>query len=299
MKRQTLLLGLDDDDASFRYINDTFRHKITTFDWFVNWRKVIENTASIEKELNILNYLIGKQDIRKETSAIILQYPEVIKAFPYLIASREKSFEVLVNVKKLISKRFDFSVTKPTKEQADTLSDFLIEVGFSEILKDRKIKNLVDYSIGVEVGLDTNGRKNRSGTMMEGIVEVIIDDFCTNSSAQYLAQATALKIKEIWNIDVKMDKSSRIIDFAINNNGKLYLVEVNFYSGGGSKLKSTATEYCEMYERYHKQGLEFIWVTDGAGWLSTQKPLREYFDKGDYLVNLDMLCNGILTKIIE
>jgi len=90
------------------------------------------------------------------------------------------------------------------------------------------------------------------------------------------------------------------MDFAICKNGKLYLMEVNFYgSGGGSKLKSTATEYCEMYNRYHRQGIEFIWVTDGAGWKSALKPLREYFDKSDYLVNLEMLRNKILHQIIS
>ena len=118
------------------------------------------------------------------------------------------------------------------------------------------------------------------------------------SGAEYIAQATASKIKTKWGIQIEVDKSSRIIDFAINKNGKLYLLEVNFYSGGGSKLKSTATEYCEMYNRYHRQGIDFIWITDGAGWKSTLKPLREYFDKSDYLVNLEMLRNGVLHQII-
>ena len=133
---------------------------------------------------------------------------------------------------------------------------------------------------------------------MENVVEVFVDEYCQTSQAEYMAQATADKIKAKWNMSIAMDKSSRIIDFAINKNGRLYFIEVNFYSGGGSKLKSTATEYCEMYDRYHKQGIEFIWVTDGAGWHSTEKPLREYFDKSDYLLNLEMLRNGILKIII-
>ncbi len=114
-----------------------------------------------------------------------------------------------------------------------------------------------------------------------------------------MPQATAKKIKASWDIDIKVDKSSRIIDFSVNNNGKLYFIETNFYGGGGSKLKSTATEYVKMNEYWNAQGIEFIWVTDGAGWLSTLKPLREYFDKAEYLLNLEMLKNNILKTILK
>ncbi|MFM7682807.1 MAG: DpnII family type II restriction endonuclease [Bacteroidota bacterium] len=107
------------------------------------------------------------------------------------------------------------------------------------------------------------------------------------------------RIKEQWDIDVKVDKSSRQLDFAVNNNGKLFFIECNFYGGGGSKLKSTATEYIEMNRYWNKQGIEFIWITDGAGWKSTMKPLGEYFDKADYLLNLEMLKDKILTQILK
>ena len=298
MKKLSKLLELPSDDKLFEYIQNSFRDKITTWDYFVNWKKVFDNVKPIEKELNLLNYLIGKENIEHETALLIKQYPRVIKAFPYLIACRDKSFDVLIDVKQFISKRFDFSLKTPTDDQINDLASFVLQAGLADILRNKQVKNLVDYAIGVEVGLDSNGRKNRGGTMMEDIVEVFVDEYCQQSGAEYLAQATAAKIKAKWGIQIEVDKSSRIIDFAINKNGKLYLAEVNFYSGGGSKLKSTATEYCEMYNRYHRQGIEFIWVTDGAGWKSTLKPLREYFDKSDYLVNLEMLRNGILEKII-
>jgi type II restriction enzyme len=298
MKKLSKLLELPSDDKLFEYIQNSFRDKITTWDYFVNWKKVFDKVKPIEKELNLLNYLIGKENIEQETALLIKQYPEVIKAIPYLIACREKSFDVLIDVKQFISKRFDFSLKTPTDDQINDLASFVLQTGLADILCNKQVRNLVDYAIGVEVGLDSNGRKNRGGTMMEGIVEVFVDEYCQQSGAEYISQATAAKIKAKWGIQIEVDKSSRIIDFAINKNGKLYLVEVNFYSGGGSKLKSTATEYCEMYNRYHRQGIEFIWVTDGAGWKSTLKPLREYFDISDYLVNLEMLRNGVLEKII-
>lgn len=298
MKKQTELLGLSSDDEAFEYLNRTFRNKITTFNWFVNWKKVFNKLDPIETELNILNVLIGKDDINSAVTNLIIEYPNVIKAFPYLIACREKSFEVLTDVKNFISQTFDFTVNKPTIKEAEELAFFVLKSGLSDILKDRKVKSLVDYVIGVEVGLDSNGRKNRSGTMMEGIVEVFVEDFCNKHNAEYLSEATAKKIKEKWNVDIKVDKSSRRIDFVIFKNEKLYFIEVNFYGGGGSKLKSTAGEYIEMFGRYHEQGIGFIWVTDGAGWKKTQRPLREYFDRADYLINLKMLSEGILNSII-
>jgi type II restriction enzyme len=161
------------------------------------------------------------------------------------------------------------------------------------------VKNLVDYSTGVEVGLDSNGRKNRGGTLMESLVEEFVSDTCDKLGYKYLAQANAKKIFETWGVNVKVDKSSRIIDFVINKNGHLFMIECNFYGGGGSKLKSTATEYVEMYQYWTKQGFDFIWITDGAGWKSTLKPLREYFDKADYLLNLEMLKDGILIYIFK
>ena len=114
-----------------------------------------------------------------------------------------------------------------------------------------------------------------------------------------MCQGTAKKIRMEWNIDIKMDKSSRIIDFALKKGKKLYFLEVNFYGGGGSKLKSTATEYTQMNEFWNRQGIVFIWVTDGAGWKSALKPLREYFDKADYLLNLEMLKNGVLEGMLK
>jgi type II restriction enzyme len=253
----------------------------------------------IEQELNLLNYLIGKDNIERETFNLIKKYPDVIRAFPFLIASREKSFEILVDIKEFIVKKYNFSITQPTDEQINDLTSFVLLSGLADILKNKKVKNLVDYAVGVEVGLDSNGRKNRSGTMMENIVEVYVEECSKVNHAEFMSQATAKLIEERWGLPVTMDKSSRRIDFAVNKDNKLFFIEVNFYGDGGSKLKSTATEYCEMYDRYHKQGIEFIWITDGAGWHKTERPLREYFDKADYLMNLEMLRNGILKQIIR
>jgi len=195
MKKLTNIICLTNDDELFDYIRNSFRKKITTWDYFVNWKKVFDNIKPIEKELNLLNYLIGKDDFEKETALLIKQYPSVIKAFPFLIACRDKSFEVLIDVKAFISTKFDFSISSPTDEQINDLVKFVLNSGLADILKNKQVKNLVDYTIGVEVGLDSNGRKNRGGTMMEGIVEVFVEEFCQKNNAEYIAQATSKKIK--------------------------------------------------------------------------------------------------------
>jgi len=298
MKKLCQLLNKTEDDL-FNEISSSFKNKITQWSYFVNWQKVLQNIEPIEKELNLLNYLISKKDLHKETVDLLLKYPDTIKAIPLLLAIRDKSLEVLIDTRNFIYREFNFSKKEYSKDEIKAFADFILKSGLGDLLKDKKIKNLVDYATGVEVGLDSNGRKNRGGTLMENLVEEFVRDTCKGLQIKYMPQATAKKIKDKWNIEIKVDKSSRIIDFAINKNGKLYFIEVNFYGGGGSKLKSTATEYVKMNEYWNNQGIEFIWITDGAGWKSTLKPLREYFDKADYLLNLEMLRNGILRNILE
>lgn len=299
MNKLCKLLKLNSNDVLFDKITQSFKEKITQWDYFVDWKKVFENIEPIEKELNILNYLIGKKNIKKETCKLIHQFPQVVKAFPTLIAIRERSINVLIETENFLYKNHSFLERQLSDRDCEDLAEFVLKSGLGIILRDKKIKNLVDYATGVEVGLDSNGRKNRGGTLMETLTENFIAKTCNKLDLGYMAQATANKIKKKWNIDVKVDKSSRQIDFAINKGGQLYFVECNFYGGGGSKLKSTATEYVEMNRFWNKQGIKFIWITDGSGWKSTLKPLREYFDKSDYLLNLEMLKEEVLFKILS
>lgn len=299
MNKLCQLLELENEDVLFAKITNSFKERITQWDYFVDWKKVFRNISPIEKELNLLNYLIGKENIEEETFNLIKQYPQVIRAFPILIAIREGSIDILTDTREFIYKKYSFTNTLIFDEDCRNLTEFIIYSGLGEILRDKKIKNLVDYAIGVEVGLDSNGRKNRGGTLMETIVEDYVAEACNKLDLPYMAQANAKKIKDHWNLDVIVDKSSRNLDFAINKNGQLFFIETNFYGGGGSKLKSTATEYIEMNRYWNAQGINFIWVTDGAGWQSTLKPLREYFDKADYLLNLEMLKNEVLKLILK
>jgi len=305
MKKIAEILKLKSDDELFDYLIDTLKIKgITQWDYFVNWDKVYDNIVPFERELNLLNILIGKEDIEKELTDLILEYPKVINAIPLLLAirfrnKREQKINIITNPINFEYELFDLSISIPNELEAKKIAIFFNKSGLGELVKDKKIKNLIDYSTGVEVGLDSNGRKNRGGHQMEKLVEGYIQQVCNSLNLPYLKEATAKSIKEHWNIDLKVDKSSRRIDYVINKNRELFFFEVNFYGGGGSKLKSTATEYVKMNEYWNDQNIQFIWITDGAGWIKTQKPLREYFDKAEYLLNLEMLKSGILNKILN
>ncbi|QNL21092.1 type II restriction endonuclease [Hyphobacterium sp. CCMP332] len=286
-------------DAGFNSLVSTFKKKITTWDYFVNWSKVRTNVAEIEKELNLLNVLIGKENFREEAFSLLSTYPETIKAFPSLIASRDSKIEILTDVSNFVYQYYDFNKKQLNEKEINQMIDFLIKSGIGPLLKDKSIKNLVDFVYGVEAGLDSNGRKNRGGTLMEKIVSEFISETNQEIDFNWIEQATAGKLKNEWNIDFKVDKANRIIDFAILRGSQLYFVEVNFYGGGGSKLKATAGEYISMNKFWNEQGIKFIWITDGAGWHTTLKALREYYDKSDYLVNLEMLKNGFLKNLLK
>lgn len=298
MNKLCNLLSYKSEDELFLKITQSFKEKITRWDYFVNWDKVGVNVKLFEKELNILNYLLGKENLEMEAFELFKKYPDAIKAIPTLLAVREGAIDVLIDTKMFHYKNLDFFQKGYLDSEIEDIVEFVIKSGLGDLIKKKQIKNFVDYATGVEVGLDSNGRKNRGGTLMESLVEEFVADTCENMGLEYMPQASANKIKNKWGLHVEVDKSSRLIDFAINKNNKLFFIECNFYGGGGSKLKSTATEYIEMNRYWNKQGIEFIWITDGAGWKSTLKPLREYFDKADYLLNLEMLKNDSLSIII-
>lgn len=291
-------LGCDDADATFKHLITTLKDTITKWDYFVNWAKVNQGIRKVEIDLNLLNYLVGKDNIEAEALRLLKEQPQVIQTIPILLACRESSFRLLKEYRNGAFTYEDYNFKKSAGITPEKAVEFMAFSGFLDQIKSKNIKSLVDYVFGVEAGLDSNGRKNRSGTSMEDIVEFFVEDICKQSGYEYMTQATAPKIKEKWGKKITVEKSSRKIDFAINTPKKLFLIEVNFCGGGGSKLKSTAGEYKSDFKRWKADGHEFIWITDGAGWRSTHLPLRETFDDTDYILNLDMLERGTLQAII-
>jgi type II restriction enzyme len=286
----------------FKYLIDTLKESNTTWDHFVNWTKVFGGVKQIEVDLNILNYLIGKDDFAKEMEFLLKKHPTLLRTIPILLACREQDSDILTvsSGGKLTYEAFNFinKKTLTAKDIAQTIK-FMKETGLADIFTSKKIKNVIDYVIGIEVGLDSNARKNRSGKTMEGIVEIFIKAICLRNKYRYIKEATAGKLKEVFGLDVPVDKSSRRYDFVVHNGHTLCLIETNFYGGGGSKLKATAGEYKSLQTFLRKSGYPFIWITDGVGWKTTLRPLEEAFNQIDHVLNLSMVENGVLEHIIK
>lgn len=279
----------------FNGLIKTLKNSIKTWDYFINWEKVFVNKKDLEIILNKLNYLLGKKDLKNEFKRLYDSNPDIVKALPVLLAVREKKIELFDNTTKN-SEFFDFS---KNDNDFKKYYEFLEKTGLIKLFQKDGVKNLVDYVIGVEVGLDSNGRKNRGGKIMEEIVELFVRDFSKKNNLEYLRQAKAKTIKKEWGIDIEVDKSERSFDFAIYNkeNGKIKVIETNFYNGGGSKLKAVCGEFKSLYDELERQHIDFIWITDGHGWETTKRPLEEVYNHNKYVFNLKMIEDGAFNEI--
>lgn len=274
-----------------------------TPEFYVDWEKVVRNTQDFELELNTLNYLIGKQDIYAKALNLFTKQPDLIKALPILIATRVKNLDILIsaNIDKLNYTYLDFEVID-TKKIKDYL-DFAENTGLLNFLQNKLTSNLVDYVYGVEVGLDTNARKNRSGKAMESLLSTSLESLAKKVDIEYKLQISAKSIFEQWNIEVPTDKAARSFDAAIllKKPRKLFLIETNFYGGGGSKLKSVAGEFITLNNliKTAKTPLDFIWITDGEGWQTAKAPLQEAFAAINNIFNLAMVKNNFLEELLK
>ncbi|HFI0677241.1 TPA: type II restriction endonuclease [Streptococcus suis] len=272
-------------------------------DYYVNWSKVERETKKYELELNTLNYLIGKDDIYNEALELFNKQPSLLKAIPSLIASRDKTLDILsIDADDNMSfDNLDFAIID--EDRIVDYTNFVDATGLLDFLQKKANRSLVDYVYGVEAGLDSNARKNRSGTTMEGILERTVARVCKEYGLEFKAQATAPFIKDNWGIEVPVDKSERRFDVAVfsKDKHKLWLIETNYYGGGGSKLKAVAGEFTELSQFVTKttDDVNFVWVTDGQGWKTAHLPLEEAFGHITHVFNLDMLKQGYLYDLFR
>lgn len=288
------------EDEIFDYLISSIIPQNRTWDYFINWDKVRKGVEKFKIELSILNSLCNSKNFNEELLNILDKYPEVINVIPLLIGVRDNKIQILDSFKlpDFDFLYFDFSNQKSVKNQGQKYLDFFIKSGIKDLIIKGGITNLIDYSYGVEVGLDTNGRKNRGGSIMEGLVEKLLKEVYELSDDELLSQSNFNRVYEKWGIELPLDKSNRRPDFIIYKNKKIIWIETNFYSGTGSKLKSTCGEYKTLNKFLKNNNVEFVWITDGNGWLSTKDPLKETFIEIDYLFNLSMIKNRVLNEIL-
>lgn len=292
-------LELNTQEEVFNFFNNTTLSNNRTWDYYINWGKVFNNIREFKISLSILNSLCTSNDFENDLRYILINYPEVIKTIPILIGVRESKIKILDNTQlpEFKFKSYNFNSFEKQISIVNEYVDFFQKSGLKGLIIEGGITNLIDYAYGVEVGLDTNGRKNRGGTIMEELVYKLLTQVYKLNSSNLLYQGTQKKAKDLWGIELPVDKSSRRPDFIVNINEKIYWIETNFYSSGGSKLKSTCGEYKALQDFCRQNNVVFIWITDGEGWKTTRKPLEETFSHNDYIFNLRMIKEGVLNEV--
>lgn len=296
------LIGCSTPEEVFEYLQETLIPSVTRWSYFINWEKALGNTREIDEAIHALNALVDHPDPEEGLRDILNEKPTVVKALPALIADRDQEFQILTNFEEgnIQHRHFDMTVGEGlSDEDVDDAVYFARKSGILALFEDDRISSVEDYVFGVEVGIDTNARKNRGGKQMENALLEILGPICDRHGYDLMEQATAKKLDRQWGIDLTVDQTRRRVDFAINTGEKLYLIEANFYNSGGSKLKSTAGEYQTLQDIFKEDGHEFVWITDGFGWKTTFASLRETFEANDYTLNLQMVSDGILRAILS
>ena len=254
----------------------------TTLDYFVDFQKVIGNVRKIALKLNQLNYLIGKDNLEEAINELYEENPKVFEVLDILIAVRNKNTKILDNIGKIVSLENYFTSPK-------SILEYICETRLAEVFKNKEITNLVDYVFGIEVGLDTNARKNRGGDNMSKAVSLLFD----REEVYYKKEVNSTLFLDIESLGVDVKR----FDFVIKTKKKTYLIETNFYNTGGSKLNEVARAYSEVAPKINQyENYEFVWITDGQGWLSAKNKLEEAYNAIPSVYNLTTL-NKFVEKV--
>ena len=270
------------------------RPSINNYDYYVDFEKVYSNVDEIKIELNILNSLIGSKQIEADFRTLLSKYPNVLKCVPILLAVR--SSEIYAQDEDGAF-NYDFGRRNYSVDQYIT---FMRKTGLLDLISNHIVKDLVDYVLGVETGLDSNGRKNRGGHQMEDLVE----GFIKKTGAEYYKEMYLSDIERKWHVDLSAisaeGTTTKRGDFVVKTASTIYVIETNFYTGGGSKLNETARSYKMIAEEARDiQGVEFVWVTDGGGWISARRNLEETFNVMEHLYNISDMENGVFLSLFS
>lgn len=274
-----------------------FKFSISGYKYYIDFEKVYKNVNNIKIELNILNSLIGSKQIEKDFENIIEKYPETLKCIPILLAVRQ--MEIYAQDE---NGEFTYNFKKQNYS-IEQYKVFMRETGLFELLEKHIVNNLVDYCLGVETGLDSNGRKNRGGHQMEDLVEAYIKK---SGVKEYYKEMYLTDIEKKWNVDLSAisgnGTSTKRFDFVVKTDNMIYVIETNFYggNGGGSKLNETARSYKMISQEADTiEGVTFVWFTDGTAWRSARRNLEETFNVMENIYNINDMENGIMSKIFK
>ncbi|MFC1906781.1 DpnII family type II restriction endonuclease [Chloroflexota bacterium] len=291
-------LNLSTVDEICKGLSDTLIETNYTYDFFVNWAKVTKNRDAFKYELALLKSLKNCSDPVSEMRDLINKYPEVIKVIPILLACRDGLLKVLNSIETgLQYNSFDFSKSRYDTKEIDNIVMFTKNTGLLDMLC--QMDSAIDYLLGVEVGLDTNARKNRSGLFLEKMVTETLGELSVrNSELVFIEQKSFGHVENKYNVKIPASLRDRKFDYVVINRGKATNIEVNFYSGTGSKPSEIVSSYTDRNRVLTSAGWKFVWLTDGQGWKKMQRPLHIGVENIEYVINAQLLRKGILEKII-
>lgn len=274
-----------------------FRHSIADYKYYIDFNKVFKNVDAIKIPLNILNSLIGSKNIEEEFKNILEQYPETLRCIPILLAKRELDIMAMDE-----DGQIDFHFNEPNCTNEE-YAEFMRKTGLFDLMENHIVNNLVDYVTGIETGLDSNGRKNRGGHLMENLVESFLCKAGLEKGTDYFKEMYIHEIEKRWGIDLSSISNNggaeKRFDFVVKGENTIYGIETNFYTSGGSKLNETARSYKTItMETKDLDYFKFVWITDGCGWYSARNNLRETFDVLEHLYNISDLENGIISEVL-
>lgn len=275
-----------------------FCDSIASYNYYTDFKKVHKNVDAIKIELNILNSLIGSRNIESDFENLVKKYPEVLKCIPLLLAVRANEIYAIDSDGEFVYK------FKSPNLSVEQYKIFMRKTGLFDLLENHIVNNLVDYATGVETGLDSNGRKNRGGQLMENLVETFIQKAGFNKNDTYFSQMDISVISSKWNVDLSAvsnnGKTEKCFDFVVKTDNQLYLIETNFYASQGSKLNETARSYKQLSQEIDTvEGVTFVWFTDGKGWFSAKHNLEETFDVMQHIYNIKDLKNNVIIEVFK
>ena len=273
----------------------TFRSSINGYGYYTDFKQAYLNAECLKIEINILNSLVGSENIEADFREILAKYPECLKAIPILLAVRKN--EIHCTDEKFGSITYRFDEKTQTVEQ---YTYFMRQTGLFDLLQHRIVSNLYDYVTGVEIGLDSNGRKNRGGHQMEELTE----HYLKKAGVKYYKEMDLTEVEHKYHIDLSVISSKGIStkrwDFIVKTPNCIYAIETNFYASGGSKLNETARSYKMLAEEAkHIKNFKFIWITDGGGWKHSRRNLEETFNVLEDLYNIADMENRILEIVLK
>lgn len=281
----------------------SFKESIADYGYYVDFDKVYRNVNEVKVELNILNSLIGVPNIEVEFENLIRKYPDVLKCIPLLLAVREKEI-YCQDEKGGQTYKFTPKQMRPKELEPEKYAYFMEHTGLFDLLKNHIIRDLVDYVTGVETGLDSNGRKNRGGHLMEDLVEGYIKKAGFVKDKTYFKEMYIHQIAEKWGLELSaisnQGKMEKRFDFVVKTGKMVYGIETNFYGSQGSKLNETARSYKTLaLEANTIQGFTFVWFTDGKGWSKAKHNLEETFDVMEHIYSIQDMENGIMSEVFQ